>query len=266
MAKWGRLAFFYRHPWKSKKKPCLRELYYSLVMSESVQERRIQLPRPRNFTSHQIRISNIKSKLPRKRNSQNPLYVSVFPNFNSQKFWASILIPISNFQILWVSRIPKIPTQTSSQLTSIPKPWNSLDLQDLQHFQINFASVTIAILRFPNSLDLQNFQDLQRKKKKKRRKEEKISPRFQFWFHFPDLQILWISRIPKIPNSTPFSPAWELSVLEQMTNCWSLLIVKRVWNPSAPRGCTEGVVSNSRHVTMEFARGLSRWKLKCSAV
>ena len=185
MAKWGRLAFFYRHPWKSKKKPCLRELYYSLVMSESVQERRIQLPRPRNFTSHQIRISNIKSKLPRKRNSQNPLYVSVFPNFNSQKFWASILIPITNFQILWVSRIPKIPTQTSSQLTSIPKPWNSLDLQDLQHFRINFASVTIAILRFPNSLDLQNFQDLQRKKKKKKKEKKKNLTSIPILIPFP---------------------------------------------------------------------------------
>lgn len=76
MAKWGRLAFFYRHPCKSKKKPCLRELCYSLVTSKSVQQRRIQLPRSRNFISHQIRISNIKSKLARERNSQNPLYVS----------------------------------------------------------------------------------------------------------------------------------------------------------------------------------------------
>lgn len=160
MAKWGRLAFFYRHPCKSKKKPCLRELCYSLVTSKSVQQRRIQLPRSRNFISHQIRISNIKSKLARERNSQNPLYVSDLPDLNCQKFWISILILIANLQILWISRIPKIPTQTSSQLISISKPSNSLDLQ---HLQINFA---IAIFRFPNSLDLQNFQDLQKKKKK----------------------------------------------------------------------------------------------------
>lgn len=159
MAKWGRLAFFYRHPCKSKKKPCLRELCYSLVTSKSVQQRRIQLPRSRNFISHQIRISNIKSKLARERNSQNPLYVSDLPDLNCQKFWISILILIANLQILWISRIPKIPTQTSSQLISISKPSNSLDLQ---HLQINFA---IAIFRFPNSLDLQNFQDLKKKKK-----------------------------------------------------------------------------------------------------
>lgn len=119
MAKWGRLAFFYRHPCKSKKKPCLRELCYSLVTSKSVQQRRIQLPRSRNFISHQIRISNIKSKLARERNSQNPLYVSDLPDLNCQKFWISILILIANLQILWISRIPKIPTQTSSQLISI---------------------------------------------------------------------------------------------------------------------------------------------------
>lgn len=160
MAKWGRLAFFYRHPCKSKKKPCLRELCYSLVTSKSVQQRRIQLPRSRNFISHQIRISNIKSKLARERNSQNPLYVSDLPDLNCQKFWISILILIANLQILWISRIPKIPTQTSSRLISISKPSNSLDLH---HLQINFA---IAIFRFPNSLDLQNFQDLQKKKKK----------------------------------------------------------------------------------------------------
>lgn len=199
MAKWGRLAFFYRHPWKLKKKPCLRQLYYSLVMSKSVQERRIQLPRPRNFISHQIRISNIKSKLSRKRNSRNPLYVSDFPNFNSKKFWASIIILITNLQILWISRIPKIPTQTSSQLVSIPKPPNSLDLPDHQHLQINFASVAIAILRFPNSLNLQNFQDLQRKKEKK--KKEKKS-------HL-DSNSNSISQISKFSGS-PESPKFQI--------------------------------------------------------